>query len=124
MRPGGHSHSCQIGGGKEGIAKVSWMKRRGPSRLRQAPIAGKVIRKYLQKGEMRNKEYQPYFAAIADVEKARINAEVDAYPGRTYKGIVGEVYDYAGARKLLIKVAHHSVPGIWLCAGCCCFKVA
>ncbi len=42
-----------------------------------SPITGKVIRKYLQRGEMVSKEFQPYLVAVADVERVRINAEVD-----------------------------------------------
>lgn len=83
-----------------------------------APITGKVIRKYLQKGEMISKDVQPYLVAIADVERIRINAEVDetdigrikvgdpvevtsyAYPGEIFKGVVQEISDYAGIRKV------------------------
>ena len=83
-----------------------------------SPIDGKVIRKYLQKGEMVSKEFQPYIVAVADLERVRINAEVDetdvgkfavgdtaevsssAYPGRIFEGAVTEIADYAGARKI------------------------
>jgi len=84
----------------------------------RAPISGKVIRKYLQQGEMVSREVTPTLVAIADTEKIRVNAEVDetdvarfslgdpveittyAYPGRTFKGTVQEIADYAGLRKV------------------------
>lgn len=84
----------------------------------RAPLSGRVIRKYVQNGEMVNKDVQPYVAAIADLDKLRINAEVDetdigrthigdpvevtsyAYPGRIFKGKVSEISDYAGIRKV------------------------
>jgi len=83
-----------------------------------SPITGKVIRKYLQRGEMVSKEFQPYIVAVADPERVRINAEVDetdvgkfavgdpaevsssAYPGQVFAGIVTDVADYAGLRKI------------------------
>jgi multidrug resistance efflux pump len=83
-----------------------------------SPINGKVIRKYLQRGEMVSKEFQPYIVAVADPERARINAEVDetdvgkfavgdpaevsssAYPDKVFAGTVTEVADYAGLRKI------------------------
>lgn len=84
----------------------------------KSPIAGKVLRKYLQKGEMISKEMQTSIVAVADVEKIRINAEVDetdigkihigdtvdvtsdAYTGKVFKGEVREISDYAGVRKV------------------------
>ncbi len=81
-----------------------------------APISGKLIRKYLEEGEMVTSEIP--MAAIADVEKIRINAEVDetdigrvrlgdpaevtsyAYPGKVFKGRIQEVADYVGTRKV------------------------
>jgi multidrug resistance efflux pump len=83
-----------------------------------SPIDGKVIRKYLQRGELVSKEFQPYIVAVADPERARINAEVDetdvgkfavgdpaevsssAYPGKVFAGTVTEIADYAGLRKI------------------------
>ncbi len=83
-----------------------------------APISGRVIRKYLQRGEMVSREVTPNLVAIADIEKIRVNAEVDetdvarfrtgdpaeittyAYPGRTFRGTVQEIADYAGLRKV------------------------
>lgn len=82
-----------------------------------APISGKVVRKYLQRGEMVSKDVQPNILAVADVDKIRINAEVDetdigkvkvgdqaeitcyAYPGKVFGGVVREISDYAGIRK-------------------------
>lgn len=86
--------------------------------LIRAPISGKVIRKYLQQGEMVSRELTPTLVAIADPEKIRVNAEVDetdvarfspgdpveittyAYPGKTFSGTVLEIADYAGMRKV------------------------
>ena len=84
-----------------------------------APISGKIIRKYLQKGEMVSKDVTPHIVTIADPSKIRINAEVDetdiakfgvgdpaeissyAYPGKKFSGVVQEIADYAGLRKVL-----------------------
>lgn len=81
-----------------------------------APISGKVIHKYLEEGEVIIREI--YLAAIADVEKIRINAEVDetdigrikvgdhaevtsdAYPGKVFEGEIQEIYDYVGIRRI------------------------
>ena len=83
-----------------------------------SPIDGKVIRKYLQRGEMVSQEFQPYIVAVADTERVRINAEVDetdvgkfavgdpaevssvAYPGKVFAGKITEIADYAGLRKI------------------------
>ncbi len=83
-----------------------------------APISGKLIRKYLHKGEMISKEMNTSLVAIADIEKIWINAEADetdtakinigdpvevksdAYPERIFKGEVAEISDYIGARKV------------------------
>lgn len=64
------------------------------------------------------KEVQPFIVAVADVEKIRVNAEVDetdigklktgnhveittyAYPGKVFKGVVKEIADYAGFRSV------------------------
>ena len=84
----------------------------------KSPISGKVIRRYLHRGEMLNKDTQPYVVAVADLEKIRINAEADetdvgkinigdpveivsyAYSDKTFKGSVREISDYAGIRKV------------------------
>jgi multidrug resistance efflux pump len=84
-----------------------------------APISGKIIRKYLNSGEMTSKDVQPYLVAVADIEKIRINAEVDetdigrvslgnrvevttyAFPKTIFRGFVREISDYAGARKVI-----------------------
>lgn len=81
-----------------------------------APISGKVIHKYLDEGEIVNPETP--LVAIADIEKIRVNAEVDetdvgrihiddatevtsyAYPGKVFKGRVQEIADYVGIRKI------------------------
>ncbi|MFH1561892.1 MAG: efflux RND transporter periplasmic adaptor subunit [Nitrospirota bacterium] len=79
-----------------------------------SPISGKVIRKYLQNGEMVNKDIS--LVAIADINKIWINAEADetdlgriklrtpveissdAYPERVFEGWVERVSDYIGTR--------------------------
>lgn len=84
----------------------------------RAPISGKVIRRYLEPGEMVSREVQPTIVAIADTERVRVNAEVDetdigsvaigdeveisslAYPGRLFRGAVQEIADYAGPRRV------------------------
>lgn len=81
-----------------------------------APISGKIIRKYLEAGESVTKERA--LAAIADIERVRVNAEVDetdigairpgdpvevssdAFPGKLFRGAVEDVSDYAGVRKV------------------------
>lgn len=81
-----------------------------------SPISGKVIHKYLEEGEMVIEEVP--LAAIADVEKIRINAEVDetdtdmvhigdpveiksdAFPGRFFTGSISEIADYVGKREI------------------------
>lgn len=81
-----------------------------------APISGKVIHKYLDEGEIVNPEIP--LVAIADIEKIRVNAEVDetdvgriqigdpvevtsyTYPGRLFKGKIEEIADYVGIRRI------------------------
>lgn len=81
-----------------------------------APISGKVIHKYLDEGEIVNPEIP--LVAIADIEKIRVNAEVDetdvgriqigdpvevtsyTYPGRLFKGKIEEIADYVGTRRI------------------------
>ncbi|TAL23103.1 MAG: HlyD family secretion protein [Nitrospirae bacterium] len=83
-----------------------------------APISGKIIRRYLHKGEMISKEMNTSLVAIADLDNTWINAEVDetdaakinigypvevksdAYPGSVFEGEVAEISDYIGARKI------------------------
>lgn len=79
-----------------------------------SPISGKIIHKYLDEGEIVNPETP--LVAIADIEKIRVNAEVDetdvgriqigdpvevtsyAYPGRLFNGKIEEIADYVGIR--------------------------
>jgi len=81
-----------------------------------SPISGKVIHKYLQRGEMVSKGVS--LVAIADLSKIWINAEADetdvgkikvstpveirsdAYPERVFEGWVERVSDTIGGRKI------------------------
>ncbi|MBI5409525.1 MAG: HlyD family secretion protein [Nitrospirae bacterium] len=99
-------------------ANVEYFKRLLEKTMITSPISGKVIRKYLQKGEMISKEMVTSLVAIADLEKVWINAEADetdigrikpgypvevrsdAYPGKVFKGEVAEISEYAGIRKV------------------------
>ncbi len=103
---------------KQADAAVEYYNRLLEKTYITSPISGKVIRKYVQKGEMVNKDVQPYIVAVADVDKLRVNAEVDetdigrmqvgdpvdvtsyAYQGKVFKGVVREISDYAGVRKV------------------------
>ncbi len=104
---------------KQVEATAEYYKRLLEKTVIVAPISGKVIHKYLQEGETVNmtNEVAPLIA-IADVEKIRINAEVDetdadrvhigdpaeitsdAYPGKGFKGEVEEISDYVGVREV------------------------
>lgn len=82
----------------------------------EAPISGRVIRRYLNEGEVVRPELP--ILSIADMDRIRINAEVDetdigrvrpgdpaevvsyAYPDKVFKGDVREIADYVGARKI------------------------
>lgn len=81
-----------------------------------SPITGKLIRKYLQQGEGVSKDKA--LAAVADISRLRINAEVDetdigmvsvggsaeiksdTFADKVFTGKVGEISDYAGIRKV------------------------
>jgi ABC exporter DevB family membrane fusion protein len=97
-------------------ATVAYYKSLLEKILITAPISGKVIHLYLEEGEMVYSEIP--MVAIADVEKIRINAEVDetdigririgdpaeitsvAYPGKVFQGRIQEISDYVGTRKV------------------------
>lgn len=82
----------------------------------RSPIAGRVIKRYLDEGEGVTPEIP--ILAIADMHHIWINAEVDetdvgriaagnpvevssdAYPGRIFKGQVRQIADYAGERSV------------------------
>ncbi|HBH60644.1 MAG TPA: hypothetical protein DDX85_02650 [Nitrospiraceae bacterium] len=103
---------------KSAAANVEYVKKVLEKTVITAPISGKVIRKYLQAGEMLSKEMLISLVAIADVEKIWINAEVDetdigrinigdpvevksdAYPGQVFNAEVREISDYVGTRKV------------------------
>ncbi len=81
-----------------------------------SPLSGKIIRKYLQKGEIISREMNIPLVAVADLKKLWINAEIDetdigrfnigedveiksdAYPDKIFKGEVYRISDYVGAR--------------------------
>lgn len=85
----------------------------------RAPISGKIIHKYLEEGEIVNtmSEVSP-LVDIADVERVRINAEVDetdagrievgdpaeitsdTYPGKLFQGEIEEIAGYVGKREI------------------------
>ncbi|HLE19451.1 MAG TPA: efflux RND transporter periplasmic adaptor subunit, partial [Syntrophales bacterium] len=104
---------------KQAEATVEYYKRLLDKTIIKAPISGKVIRKYAQEGELVNlSSAETLLAAIADIEKVRINAEVDetdigkikigdpvdvtsdAYTGKVFKGEIEEIADYVGARNV------------------------
>lgn len=81
-----------------------------------SPIDGTVIERYLDEGEGVTPEIP--ILAIADLRRVWINAEIDetdvgrvqvgdtaqvtsnAYPGQTFHGIVREIANYAGSRRI------------------------
>ena len=104
---------------KQAEATVEYYKRLLDKTIIKAPISGKVIRKYAQEGELVNlSSAETLLAAIADVEKVRVNAEVDetdigkikvgdpvdvtsdAYTGKVFKGEIEEIADYVGIRNI------------------------
>lgn len=103
---------------KRSDAAVEYLKSFLGKTFITAPISGKVIKKNFQKGEVINKEMQTAIVTIADIEKIRINAEIDetdigrvragdiaevasdAFPGEIFKGEVREINDYVGSRKV------------------------
>lgn len=82
----------------------------------RSPISGKVIRKLMEEGETIIPEFP--MLTVADVSAVRVNAEVDetdigkialgdeaditsdAFPGVVYKGVIEEINDYVGERKV------------------------
>lgn len=96
-------------------ATVEYYKRLLEKTVIKSPISGKIIRKYLEEGEAAIPETP--IVAVADVERTRINTEVDetdigrikvgdlaevtsdAYPGKIFKGEIQEIFDYVGPRK-------------------------
>ncbi len=104
---------------KQAQANVELHRRLLDKTVIKAPISGKVIRKYVEEGELLNLVgAETLLAAIADPEKVRVNAEVDetdvgkikvgdpadvtsdAYPGLIIKGEIVEIADYVGVRKV------------------------
>ncbi|MBI5047947.1 MAG: efflux RND transporter periplasmic adaptor subunit [Deltaproteobacteria bacterium] len=97
-------------------ATVEYYKRFLEKTIIKSPISGKVIRKYLEEGETAIPETP--IAAVADVDRTRINTEVDetdigriqvgdpaevtsdSYPGKVFKGEIQEIFDYVGQRKV------------------------
>ena len=84
----------------------------------RTPIAGKVIHKNLEEGEVVYAEVPVPLAVVVNLERTWINAEVDetdigrinlgnsvdvtsdAYPGKVFRGRIAEIADYIGARKV------------------------
>ncbi len=82
----------------------------------RSPISGRVIRRLMQEGETIIPEIP--MLTVADVSAVRVNAEVDetdigrialgdtaditsdAYPGQVWKGVIAEINDYVGERKV------------------------
>lgn len=82
----------------------------------RSPISGRVIRRLMEEGETIIPEFP--MLTVADVTRVRVNAEVDetdigkialgdtaditsdAYPGQVYKGVIEEINDYVGERKV------------------------
>ncbi|NTU42298.1 MAG: HlyD family secretion protein [Nitrospirales bacterium] len=103
---------------RQAEATVQYVKRIQEKTVVLSPISGKVIRKYLQKGEIINQYMQTALVAIADPDKIRINAEVDetdmgrvnrgdlvevradAYPGKVFRGEVTDILEYTGSREV------------------------
>jgi len=97
-------------------AALEYARMRLDKTIIRSPIDGTVIERYLDEGEGVTPEIP--ILAIADLSKLWINAEVDetdagrihlgdsaqvtsnAYPGKTFKGSIREIADYAGARKI------------------------
>ncbi|MFZ5593227.1 MAG: HlyD family secretion protein [Pseudomonadota bacterium] len=101
---------------RRAVSAVEYQRKLLDKTFITAPISGKVIRRYLDEGEIIMPEVA--MLAIADVERLRINAEIDetdvgrfglgdpvditssAYPGKIFKGRVEEISGYVGARKI------------------------
>jgi membrane fusion protein (multidrug efflux system) len=84
-----------------------------------APLSGKVIHKYMNEGEVVYTESPLPLVVIANTERLRVNAEVDetdigkihvgdaveirsdAYPDLMHSGVILEIADYVGARKIV-----------------------
>jgi len=84
--------------------------------LLRSPIAGTVIKRYLDEGEGVTPEIP--ILAIADMNRIWVNAEVDetdvgrialgdpvtisseGYPGKVFKGRIRQIADYAGERRV------------------------
>lgn len=97
-------------------AEVAYSRKLLEKTMVRAPIAGTVIRRYLDDGEGITPEIP--IVAIADTSRIWINAEVDetdsgrvhlgdrasvtsdAYPGKVFNGRVRQIADYAGARRV------------------------
>jgi ABC exporter DevB family membrane fusion protein len=97
-------------------AALDYARMRLDKTIIRSPIDGTVIERYLDEGEGVTPEIP--ILAIADLGKLWINAEVDetdvgrirlgdsarvtsnAYPGKTFKGSIREIADYAGVRKI------------------------
>lgn len=98
-------------------AAVVYSRRLLEKTIVHAPISGKVVRKYIEEGEMSDPDQSPILE-IADPSKIRVNAEIDetdigkialgnraeitsdAYRGKIFKGTIEEISDEVGAREV------------------------
>lgn len=97
-------------------AALDYHRKRLDKTIIRSPIDGTVIERYLDEGEGVTPEIP--ILAIADLNRLWLNVEVDetdigrvhlgdtvevssnAYPEQSFQGIVSEISDYAGARKI------------------------
>ncbi len=104
---------------KRAEARVEYYERILEKTFITAPISGHVIRKYMQRGEIIIKESLTPLVTIADIEKIRVNAEIDetdagrvnigdlvkitsmAYPEKVFKGEIKDIAEHVGARKVM-----------------------
>jgi ABC exporter DevB family membrane fusion protein len=100
-------------------AATEYLQRLLEKTVVSAPLSGKVIHKYMNEGEVVYTETPLPLVVIANTERLRVNAEVDetdigrihvgdtveirsdAYPDLAQTGVILEIADYVGNRKIL-----------------------